>query len=152
MQTRIRQSLRRIAALALAAAALASCTRAVSVGSGGAAVAGVVYCNDCVVLPKDTEVRVMLQDVSRQDAPAVLVSEQVIYAEGRQSPFEFVLPYDPKTIDSRNTYAVRAEIHYGGTLRFVSTTLHPVLTRGAGARVDVLVQSAGTPDQAPQQP
>jgi putative lipoprotein len=145
MRRRFQFASSRAIAVVVVVAALAACTKEVTVGSGGAAVVGIIFCEECLALPRDTEVRVMLEDVSRQDAPAVLVSEQVIYAEGRQSPFDFVLPYDPKSIDERKTYAVRAEIRYGGALRLVSTTRHPVLTRGAGVRVDVLVQPAGAP-------
>ncbi len=93
-----------------------------------------------IALPPTAVVHVRLVDVSRADAPAVLIAEQVIRTEGRQVPFEFALAYDESRILPAHTYAVQVRIEDGGKLLFISDTVHPVITRGAPFRVDIVVR------------
>lgn len=82
----------------------------------------------------DETVRVRLDDVSRADAPAMVIAETTFPAKGHTSPIPFSLDYDPARIDERFEYAVRAEIRDAGNrLTWVTTTRHPALTRGAPA-------------------
>ena len=57
---------------------------------------------------------ITLQDVSKADAPAEMISTQTIETEGAQVPIAYALKYDPARIDAKNTYAVRATITEGG--------------------------------------
>jgi uncharacterized lipoprotein YbaY len=92
-------------------------------------------------LPDDAVVKVSLVDVSRADAPATVLAEQQIITGGQQVPIPFELKYDPAAIDQRYTYAVQARIEIGGQLAFISTTIHPVLTRGNPVTdVEVIVE------------
>ncbi len=92
-------------------------------------------------LPPTAVIEVVLQDVSKMDAPAETISSQRIEANGKQVPFPYVLKYDPAKIDDRNTYAVRATIKDGDQLLFTSTTHNPVITRGAPtAGVEIIVE------------
>jgi heat shock protein HslJ len=92
-----------------------------------------------MALTPDAEIQVQLLDVSRMDAPAVVIAEETITAEGRQVPFFFELAYDPAQIEERNTYAVRAEIRQGGALIFTTDQSYPVITRGNPDSVTVRV-------------
>ena len=98
---------------------------------------------------------VTLQDVSKADAPAEVISTQTIETEGAQVPIAYSLKYDPAKIDAKNTYAVRATITEGGKLTWTSTKRYPVLTRGAPVdNVEIIVEqvsqtsAAATPDAA----
>ena len=99
-------------------------------------------------LPPTAVIEVTLQDISKMDAPAVTLSSQRIEANGKQVPFPYALKYDPAQIDAKNTYVVRATIKDGDQLLFTSTTIIPVITRGAPTRaVEIIVEpvrSSGT--------
>ena len=103
-------------------------------GCGGddesATVTGTVSYRERMAIVGDAEVRVELLDVSRQDAPAQKLAEQVQPLEGRQVPIPFELSYDADDIDERFTYAVRGEIVADGRVLFRSTQTTPVITRG----------------------
>jgi putative lipoprotein len=104
-------------------------------------------------LPPTAVIEVVLQDVSKMDAPAVTISSQRIEASGRQVPFPYALKYDPAQIDEKNTYAVRATIKDGDLLLFTSTQVYPVITKGAPTRgveitVEPVASSAPTTESA----
>ncbi|HBS49204.1 MAG TPA: hypothetical protein DEA05_03510 [Rhodobacteraceae bacterium] len=95
-----------------------------------------------IALPPDAELVVRLEDVSRMDAPATLLSARRIAMTGVPQPFS--LAYDPALIDERMSYAVRAEIQHAGEVWFRTTQAFPVLTRGAAGHVDlILTRAAG---------
>jgi hypothetical protein len=88
--------------------------------------------------------------VSRADAPAAVISQQVITTTGEQPPFPFSLPYDPAQIDERYTYAMQARIESDGQLLFINTESYPVITKGNPTEVEVVVQRVGeAPAEAP---
>jgi uncharacterized lipoprotein YbaY len=108
-----------------------------------------------IALAPDAVVEVTLQDVSKADAPAEVISTQKIETKGAQVPISYALKYDPAKIDAKNTYAVRATITEGGKLTWTSTKRYPVLTRGAPVdSVEIIVEqvpqasAAATPDSA----
>jgi putative lipoprotein len=112
-------------------------------GAPPARVTGTVTYLQRVALPPEAVIKVQLLDVSRADAPAAVLGEQVITAGGRQVPFAFEIAYDPARIDPRMTYAVSARIEEGGRLRFVSDQRHAVITRGAPSQVDLVLKAVG---------
>jgi putative lipoprotein len=130
----------------LAALFMAGCsTSNVAPPGGGAAatVAGTIAYRERIALPPDAVIKVQLVDVSRADAPAVVIGEQVFAAGGRQVPFAFEIPYDPSKIDERMSYAVQARIEESGQLRFISDRHYPVITRDAPTTVDLVLRSVG---------
>lgn len=137
----------RDAPVLIAAFFLAGCTAigAVPGSAGGPAarVTGTVTYLQRVALPPEATIKVQLLDVSRADAPAIVLGEQVISAGGRQVPFTFEITYDPARIDPRMTYAVSARIEEGGRLRFISDQRHAVITRGAPSHVDMVLKAVG---------
>lgn len=83
-----------------------------------------------VPVPASGELRVVLQDVSRADAPAGLLGE-VVLTPPFGNPADFRIAYDAAKIDERNTYAVRATLRDGDRLLQTTDTVVPVITRGS---------------------
>lgn len=104
-------------------------------------VTGTVTFLQQIALPPDAEVRVALEDISLQDAPAGIIAEKTIPTKGKQVPIPFVIEYDPKVIEESHSYSVRAEIFVGGEKKFMTTQSYPVLTREAPAHADVIVMA-----------
>ena len=96
-----------------------------------------------IALPPAAVVTVKLVDISRQDAPAIVRTEQVIRADGKQVPFAFELAYDPASIDTRFTYAVQAQIaEADAKLLFITDTNYPMITRGNPTKIEIILKMA----------
>jgi len=104
-------------------------------------VTGSVTYLERVALPPKAVIKVQLVDVSRADAPAVALGEQIISTDGKQVPFFFEIPFDPSKIEANHTYAVKARIEEGGHLLFINDQLYPVITRDAPIHVDMVLRS-----------
>ena len=108
-----------------------------------ARVTGTVTYLQRVALPPTAVVKVQLVDVSRADAPAVVLGEHVIIAGGNQVPFEFAIAYDASKIVASHTYAVQARIEDEGKLRFINDQRYAVITRGAPTHVELVLRAVG---------
>jgi uncharacterized lipoprotein YbaY len=106
---------------------------------GSASVTGTVSYLDRSALPAGFTITVQLLDISRQDAPAAVIAEQVI-APVTQVPIPYALSYDPRQIDERATYGVRARIEQGGRLLYTSTEPFLVITQGRPTTADIVVE------------
>jgi putative lipoprotein len=111
-------------------------------------VTGTVTYRERIALPPNSLIRIQLQDVTRQDAPAVIVAEATMLTGTAQVPFAFSLAYAPSSIDQSRRYAVRASIAVEGATSFTSASVQPVLTNGAPARVDLVLVAAGMSQDA----
>jgi putative lipoprotein len=123
--------------------ALTACTGAPPSAATGpalqtAAVTGTVVWRERIMLPPQTKVIVRLQDVSRADAPAKLISEAVIPAQ--VPPVAFSLVYDPSQVSSSARIAVSARIEVDGQLRFINDSHIAVINDGPTQGVEVLVK------------
>jgi len=108
------------------------------------AITGNVVYRQRIALAPDAVVEVKLQDISRADAPAELLGEQRIEANGQQVPIPFVVEYDLSRIDPRGVYALSASITEGGKLTWHSTEVIRVITDGWPTdQVEILVQQLG---------
>ncbi len=116
-----------------------------SAGGGTAAdrVTATVTYRERTALPPNARITVQLADVSRADAPAVVLGEQIFEAGGGQVPFSVVIPYDQAAIAANRTYAIQARIEVEGALRFISDRHYAVLTRGAPAHVEIMLKAVG---------
>lgn len=85
-----------------------------------ARIEGSVMYRERIMLPPGVEVEVQLQDISRADAGAKLLSSVLLTPTGGP-PYKFAIEYDPSTIDPRMRYALRATISSGERLLFTST-------------------------------
>jgi putative lipoprotein len=142
----------RLAFLALAGLLLAGCMSFSEPRT--AEVTGRVLYLERTALPRPGSLRVTLEDVSRADAPAIVVAEQTIdVVDGADPPFPFVLRVDNQRIRGGKTYVVRAEVRdAGGELRAVTVESYPVLTRGAPRAVDVAVRPLSATQASPPPP
>lgn len=61
-------------------------------------VSGTVWIRQKVALPPDAVLTVTLSDASLADAPSKVLSQKAVRTEGKQSPFSFVLPFNPADI------------------------------------------------------
>jgi uncharacterized lipoprotein YbaY len=80
---------------------------------------------------------VKLVDISRADAPADVVAQQVIQTSGLQVPIAYEVDYDPSKIDPGHRYAIQARIDDQGSLQYTSDRVYPVLTQGAKDTVSI---------------
>lgn len=113
------------------------------------AVTGTVTYLQRSALAPDSVVKVQIQDVSRADAPAEVIGEQVFVTEGKQVPLPYNVSYDPAKIVENHRYVVRARIEAAdGTLLFTNDTAIPVITAGAPTEnVEILVVPVAQPAQ-----
>jgi putative lipoprotein len=100
-----------------------------------------------VALPEAANLIVQVEEVSRADAPSLVVAEQrqnrVQLRPGAALPFVIEVPIE--MLDERNSYSVRAHVDVSGSGEvevgdLISTRSYPVLTRGHGDRASVGVQ------------
>jgi putative lipoprotein len=131
---------------ALAAVALITgCAGRSNLPAPAPIVTGHVTYRERVALPADAEVHVALLDASRQDAAATPVADTTIRPGGHEVPLPFALRYDPKRIDPRRDYAIRATITSGGQLAFTTTAVVKVITRDHPTMVDLILTPVRSP-------
>jgi len=112
--------------LFLGVATLAGCG-----GPSEKTVTGTVTYLQRIALPPEAVVTVRIEDVSKADALAEVMGEQVIQTKGAQVPIPFSVPYDPEKIIDNHTYSLRVRIEDGtGKLLFINDTSIPVITNG----------------------
>lgn len=128
-----------VAGATLLSACATSSTPASAPAAAPLVVSGTVSYRERIALDPAAEVRVQLLDVSRMDAPSVVLAEQRIRADGRQPPFAYTLQVDAARIDPRMRYAVAARIVRGEQLLFINDTQYSVLTQGRGTRADLVL-------------
>jgi uncharacterized lipoprotein YbaY/heat shock protein HslJ/uncharacterized lipoprotein NlpE involved in copper resistance len=105
-----------------------------------AAVRGTASYRERIALPPGAVFEATLEDISRADAAAIELGRVVI--ENPRTPVRFEVAYDPARIAPERTYSVRARILVDGRLWFTSDQIHPVLTRGAGDSVEIVLKDA----------
>ena len=110
-----------------------------------ATVSGTInYREDIALQSQGVVVTVKVEDVSRADAPAVTIGQQIIWNPGHQVPIPFEIEYTPDDIDERFTYAMRVRIEVDGELWFTNTTRYQVITRGyPTSNVQVMLEKVG---------
>ena len=104
-------------------------------------VSGSVAYRQRIAMPPDAVLTVRVEEVSRADAPAVLLAETREPFGERQVPIPFSLQVFGASVDPRFSYAVRASITVSDELRFTTTRSYPVLTRGATNTVNLLLEA-----------
>ncbi|HKX56622.1 MAG TPA: YbaY family lipoprotein, partial [Xanthomonadales bacterium] len=105
-------------------------------------ITGTVSYRERILLRPGSRLEIVLEDVSRADAPAVQIARMERTDPG-QVPLPFELEYQPGAIDSLKSYAIRARILApDGSLLFINDAQFPVITQDAGTHVDMLLVSA----------
>lgn len=85
-----------------------------------AKIEGTVFYRERIALPPHALVEIQLEDVSRPDALATVMTTVTLNSENGP-PYAFSIDYDPAQIDSRMTYALRASIRVDDKLMFTTT-------------------------------
>ena len=111
-----------------------------------AAITGKAFYRERIASPPDATFEAVLEDVSRADDKAEEIAKTKVVSPAGP-PISFTIDYEADRIDQSRSYSVRARIVLGGELRFVSDRLYPVLTRGAGREVEILLRMV--PKRAP---
>jgi uncharacterized lipoprotein YbaY/heat shock protein HslJ len=124
----------------------------VQAAAGGAQVKGTATYRERIALTPGAVFEAMLEDVSKADAPAVVIGSVRIDKPG-QVPIRFEIPYDPAPIDHSHSYSVRARILVDQRLLFTTDQTYPVLTRGQGNEVQIMLRmvAASKPASKPAQ-
>jgi len=84
-------------------------------------ISGEVWYRERIALPPGAEVTVLLEDQSRADAKATVITDYTHVVDGKAPPYSFRLVFDPSAIDEHMTYGLRARIEMDGNLLFTST-------------------------------
>lgn len=93
-----------------------------------------------IAMPPHAEVLVQLQDVTKVDAPSVILAEQKIPNAGNP-PYKFELAYDAAAIKPDGKYGLYAKISVDGQQRFVTTEFVPAIVNGKPVEpLDVIVK------------
>lgn len=90
---------------------------------------GEVFYLQRIALPPAATMTVSIQDISRADAPVIILARQTAPVKG-QVPLPFTLAYDPKQVQAGHRYSVSAHIELDGKLLFISTGQHSVQLDG----------------------
>jgi putative lipoprotein len=107
--------------------------------ASSASITGTASFRERIALPPQAVFEATLEDVSRADAAAEVLGKVRIDPAGNP-PYAFEIFYDPGAIDERHTYVTRAKVTVDDELVFTSDTAHPVLTRGTGKSVEILLK------------
>lgn len=101
---------------------------------------GTAMYRERIALPPDAVFEAELQDISRADAPAVVLGRARLDPAG-QTPFYFEITYDDAAVQPGHSYAVRAIVTHGQRLLFTTDRVCPVLD-GSGKPLEMLLVSA----------
>lgn len=113
-----------------------------------AIITGTALYRERIALPPGAVLEVVLEDVSRMDVKAEELGR--VHQESLGAPpYEFQILFDPAQIQENHSYSVRARITVGDRLLFTSDQAYPVLTRGSGREVEILLRQVS---RAPSEP
>jgi putative lipoprotein len=105
-------------------------------------VTGTATYRERMALPPAAVFEATLEDISRADVRAEVLGSVRIEDPGLP-PFSFEIACDPAQVQANHAYAVRARIAVQGCLLFTTDQVYPVLTRGHGQQVELLLRRAG---------
>jgi para-nitrobenzyl esterase len=126
-----------------AASAAASAAAAISdPAAARGPLTGTATFRERIALPPEAVLEVLLEDVSKADAPAERIGRALIEGPGNP-PIPFEIPYDPSRIVPGHRYAVRARLTVGDKTWFATDRGTPVLAGGSGNDVAILLKRAG---------
>ena len=130
----------RTLAMALACAASAP-------ESAAAQIRGTAAYRERIALPTDAVFDATLEEVSRDDEPSVVLGRARV-RRPRTSPIRFEIPFDADRIEPGRRYVVRARILADGRPLLTTDRSYPVLTRGNGRQVSLLLRRPAESDLA----
>src|SRR5882762_8686897 len=128
------------AMLTLALLAVAPWRASVSAASlARKSIVGTALYRERVALTPEASFEATLEDVSRADAPAQVIA-RVRKQNPGQVPIRFELLFDPRRIDARKKYVVRASIYEHGQLRFTGSQAHAMQAHSRSNKASILMR------------
>jgi putative lipoprotein len=115
------------------------CTPVAAASKSKFKVAGSASYRERVALSSSAIFEATLEDASRADARADVIARARKTHPG-QVPIAFQLSCDPRRIDARKTYVVRASVREGGRMRFRGSQKLRVASKGRLGKVRVLMR------------
>lgn len=91
-----------------------------------------------IALPPGAQVSVLLEDISKQDAPAEVIAETTIIAASAP-PYQLDVSYNAAQIKPLHRYALRAEITLAGEVLFTNTEQVDAFANQGQAVTEILV-------------
>jgi putative lipoprotein len=101
-------------------------------------VSGSVYIRQRIALPPDAVLTVTLSDATVSNAPSKVLSQRAVHTQGKQAPFQFVLPFNPADIQPNARILLSAAITIDGKLAFITDSVKPVINQG-GTKAELLL-------------
>ncbi|CAF1360928.1 unnamed protein product [Rotaria magnacalcarata] len=85
-----------------------------------------------------------LTEIAAQDGSYIrkfhTISKLILENQIRTFPITFDMEYDEKDIEKTSNYSLRVRIVADGKTRFITSSSVPVLTKGHGDMVDIMVE------------
>lgn len=106
-------------------------------------VSGTITYRDRVALPANAVVTVQIARVWADRGPEV-IAEQSFATNGAQPPLAYSIAYDPTRIDQDGSYTVQSNIKVNDQVRYSTSTIVPVITRGAPTQNVTMIVVART--------
>lgn len=107
-------------------------------------VSGTVWIRQKVALPPDAVLTVTLSDASLADAPSKVLAQKAVRTEGKQSPFSFVLPFNPADVQPNARILLSAAITVNDKLVFITDTVQLMINQG-GTKADLTLVPRSKP-------
>lgn len=126
------------AGLALIGAAGCASKKATT-GGNGPVIFGTVNYRARVALPPDAVLTIRLLDVSRADAPAIVLADKSMSSPGNV-PIAFELRYPVRAVQAGRRITLEARIEVAGKLKFYSMTAHAVTPESVVAPHEIWVE------------
>ncbi len=131
---------------------LAGCIQGEKTGTEQAVISGTISYRERIALLPGFKARVLLEDVSRADAPATIIAEKIFEITG-QVPVRFDLVYDPDKIVDRHRYGIRAQfLDPEGRLRWTTNDFYSFDASNNTGDIQLLVHPAGSDAGTVMQP
>ena len=105
-------------------------------------ISGSITLREPAAIEPGSKLKIQLVDVAQQDLVLAETSEDV----STQPPYQFTLSVDPSRIDPTRVYVVNVTL-VDGERHYVQALQSPVLTGGAGATIDVVLNGEATPGE-----
>ena len=112
-------------------------------------VSGTVWIRQKVALPPDAVLTVTVSDATMADAPSKIIALKAVRTEGKQSPFSFVLPFNPADVQPNARILLSAAISINDKVVFITDSVKPIINQG-GTKAEltlVPVQQTAVPLQ-----
>lgn len=120
---------------------LSACASNPSQAGDAITINGTVAYRQRIAMPPGAVLTVRVEDVSRTDAQSSVLAETSKVFGDRQVPIEFSLQIPSTAVNASNSYNLQATITVNGEQRFATTRSYPVLTHGAGSKIDLLLDA-----------